>query len=128
MGTFIAGSCSVNLVLCCREQAYQNEKRQEQGIAAAKARGVRFGKPPTSGGELPQRIPAVAGQKNHRRGSSQRTRDAVVNFPKQSHSLPRCRLIEKVTRFAKRYIFCWERSKCYMQNTSSWSRIKRTGD
>jgi len=63
MGTFIA-----DLVLQILSFVSQNErenirKRQEEGIAAAKARGVRFGPPPL---EVPEDFPQIVAEwENH---------------------------------------------------------------
>ena len=47
MGTFIADLVLQILSFVSENERVNIKKRQEQGIAAAKARGVRFGRPPT---------------------------------------------------------------------------------
>lgn len=46
MGTFIADLVLQILSFVAENERANIKKRQEQGIAAAKARGVRFGRPP----------------------------------------------------------------------------------
>ncbi|MCD8223415.1 MAG: recombinase family protein [Clostridiales bacterium] len=48
MGTFIADLVLQILSFVAENERINIRKRQEQGIAAAKARGVRFGRPPIS--------------------------------------------------------------------------------
>lgn len=56
LGTFIADLVLQILSFVAENERVNIRKRQAQGIAAAKARGVRFGRPPQP---LPQNYPAV---------------------------------------------------------------------
>ena len=56
MGTFIADLVLQILSFVAQNERESIRKRQAQGIAAAKARGVRFGRPPRP---LPENFPAV---------------------------------------------------------------------
>lgn len=56
MGTFIADLVLQILSFVAENERTNIKKRQEQGIAAAKARGVRFGRPPRP---LPENYPSV---------------------------------------------------------------------
>ena len=96
MGTFLSDIVLQVLSFVAESERTNIKKRQEQGIAAAKARGCEVWQAAlASAGELPQRVPALAGRKNHRRGKGQRMWDAVANFPQQGRSLPKHRLIDK---------------------------------
>ena len=57
MGTFIADLVLQILSFVAQSERENIKKRQAQGIAAAKARGVRFGRPETP---LPPDFPAIA--------------------------------------------------------------------
>ena len=46
MGTFLSDICPASAVLCGENERTNIRQRQAEGIAAAKARGVRFGRPP----------------------------------------------------------------------------------
>ena len=56
MGTFIADLVLQILSFVAQSERENIKKRQQQGIAAAKARGVRFGRPPRS---LPANFDAI---------------------------------------------------------------------
>ncbi len=56
MGTFIADLVLQILSFVAQSERENIRKRQEQGIAAAKARGVRFGRPPRP---LPENYPSA---------------------------------------------------------------------
>ena len=56
MGTFIADLVLQILSFVAQNERESIRKRQAQGIAAAKARGVRFGRPPRP---LPENFPSV---------------------------------------------------------------------
>ena len=56
MGTFLADIVLQVLSFVAQNERESIRKRQAQGIAAAKARGVRFGRPPRP---LPENFPAV---------------------------------------------------------------------
>ncbi len=56
MGTFIADLVLQILSFVAQSERDNNRKRQEQGIAAAKARGVKFGRPKK---DLPDNFPAM---------------------------------------------------------------------
>lgn len=56
MGTFIADLVLQILSFVAQSERENIRKRQVEGIAAAKARGVRFGRPPRP---LPENFPAI---------------------------------------------------------------------
>lgn len=56
MGTFIADLVLQILSFAAEAERTNIRKRQEQGIVAAKARGVRFGRPEV---EVPQEFPRI---------------------------------------------------------------------
>ncbi len=56
MGTFIADLVLQILSFVAESERSNIRKRQEQGIAAAKARGVRFGRPEAS---VPEEFPKI---------------------------------------------------------------------
>ena len=56
MGTFIADLVLQILSFVAQNERENIRKRQEQGIAAARARGVRFGRPPLA---PPENFPAI---------------------------------------------------------------------
>lgn len=56
MGTFIADLVLQILSFVAQSERENIRKRQEQGIAAARARGVRFGRPPLA---PPENFPAI---------------------------------------------------------------------
>ena len=56
MGTFIADLVLQILSFVAQNERENISKRQEQGIAAAKARGVRFGRPAV---DLPENFPDI---------------------------------------------------------------------
>ncbi len=59
MGTFIADLVLQILSFVAESERVNIRKRQEQGIAAAKAKGVRFGRP---GLAVPREFPVIVGQ------------------------------------------------------------------
>lgn len=64
MGTFIADLVLQILSFVAESERVNIRKRQEQGIAAAKAKGVRFGRP---GLAVPKEFPAIVGQWEHKK-------------------------------------------------------------
>ena len=65
MGTFIADLVLQILSFVAQNERENIRKRQAQGIAAAKARGVRFGRPPKP---LPENFPTVCRSEERRVG------------------------------------------------------------
>ena len=59
MGTFIADLVLQILSFVAESERVNIRKRQEQGIAAAKAKGVQFGRPVLA---VPEKFPAIVGQ------------------------------------------------------------------
>lgn len=59
MGTFIADLVLQILSFVAESERVSIKKRQEQGIAAAKAKGVRFGRP---GLAVPKEFPVIVGE------------------------------------------------------------------
>ena len=59
MGTFIADLVLQILSFVAESERVNIRKRQEQGIAAARAKGVRFGRP---GLAVPREFPVIVGQ------------------------------------------------------------------
>ncbi|MDE7313369.1 MAG: recombinase family protein [Eubacterium sp.] len=59
MGTFIADLVLQILSFVAQSERENIKKRQEQGIAAAKAKGVRFGRPEV---EVPEEFPLIVGE------------------------------------------------------------------
>lgn len=65
MGTFLSDIVLQVLSFVAENERANLRQRQAEGIGAAKARGVRFGRPPRPvAGEFPQPPPGMAGQ-NH---------------------------------------------------------------
>ncbi len=82
MGTFIADLVLQILSFVAQHERENIRQRQAQGIAAAKARGVRFGRPPQAPPlQLPQRLSALAVRRHHRHRRRQGVRDPSVHLP-----------------------------------------------
>lgn len=64
MGTFIADLVLQILSFVAESERVNIKKRQEQGIAAAKAKGVRFGRPEV---EVPKEFPLIVGEWEHKK-------------------------------------------------------------
>ncbi len=64
MGTFIADLVLQILSFVAESERVNIKKRQEQGIAAAKAKGVRFGRPRT---RVPTDFPGIVGEWEEKR-------------------------------------------------------------
>jgi len=62
MGTFIADLVLQILSFVAQNERENIRKRQEEGIAAAKSRGVRFGPPPL---EVPEDFPKIVAEWEH---------------------------------------------------------------
>lgn len=63
MGTFIADLVLQILSFVAESERENIKKRQEQGIAAAKAKGVRFGRPEVA---VPKEFPVIVGAWEHK--------------------------------------------------------------
>ncbi len=63
MGTFIADLVLQILSFVAESERENIKKRQEQGIAAAKAKGVRFGRPEVT---VPDEFPLIVGEWEHK--------------------------------------------------------------
>lgn len=78
MGTFLSDIVLQVLSFVAENERTNIRKRQAEGIAADKARGVRFGRPPKP---LPENFHQVYQQwKNHRNNCSERMWNAIVDF------------------------------------------------
>jgi DNA invertase Pin-like site-specific DNA recombinase len=80
MGTFIADLVLQILSFVAQNERENIRRRQAQGIAAAKARGVRFGRRDAAGG-VPPRLPAVEGREDQRYGGGEGVRNAPGDVP-----------------------------------------------
>ncbi len=78
MGTFLSDIVLQVLSFVAENERANIRQRQAEGIAAAKLRGVRFGRPPRPpAGKLPNRLPALEIKKANRH----RRRQAMPNAP-----------------------------------------------
>ncbi len=81
MGTFIADLVLQILSFVAENERMNIRKRQEEGIAAAKAKGVRFGRPPQAfAGKLPKSLCPVEVWGNFWGGRSPGVRDGPLYF------------------------------------------------
>ena len=91
MGTFLSDIVLQVLSFVAENERANIRQRQLEGIAAAKARGVRPSAQ-TAAGELSQRLPALEGRSDFRHGGGKGVRDAPVLLPVPSG------ILRKITR------------------------------
>ena len=88
MGTFLSDIVLQVLSFVAENERTNIRQRQAEGIAAARARGVHFGRPP---GPLSENFPAVyrrwRAKKNHRHGGGEGMRYAAVHLSLPGGSL-----------------------------------------
>ena len=85
MGTFLSDIVLQVLSFVAESERSSIRQRQAEGIAAAKAKGVRSGQ--TAPGKLSQCLPPLEGRGNHRHGGGGGVRNAAVHFPISSKNI-----------------------------------------
>lgn len=101
MGTFLSDIVLQVLSFVAENERTNIRQRQAEGIAAAKMRGVRFGRPPSP---LPENFHEIYQQwKNYRISSSKSVRNAYVYFSLSSKNLRKSQII--VNRYFFRNVY-----------------------
>lgn len=95
--------------------AVSSGRRQAEGIAAAKAKGVRFGRPPKPNArEFPFCLPALENGRNHRDGSSKGMWDAPCYLPLPGRDLRKSQVVVKEVFLQKCVPFCKENMTSFL--------------
>ena len=88
MGTFLSDIVLQVLSFVAENERVSIRQRQAEGIAAAKARGVRFGRPPKPlPGKFPPAVSAMEKRQNHLHGCRKAVRNAAFHLPLSCGSL-----------------------------------------
>lgn len=105
MGTFLNDIVLQVLSFVAENERTNIRQRQAEGIAAAKARGVRFGRPPKP---LPagfsQRLSKLESRENYRNGSGKGMWDAAVHIPLPGRNLRKGQIVVSTRFYRKVYL------------------------
>ena len=117
MGTFLSDIVLQVLSFVAENERTNIRQRQAEGIAAAKAKGIRFGRPPKP---LPENfhrcLSAMEKRGNHRDGGGKGMRDAAGHVPLPGGDLRKCRLIVIDAFLQKCVPFC--KARCGGQSNN----------
>ena len=104
MGTFLSDIVLQVLSFVAENERTNIRQRQAEGIAAAKAKGVRFGRPPAP---LPEnfhhRISAMEKRQNHRHSCCKAVWDAAFHLPLSCGDLRKSQVV--VSRYFYRIVY-----------------------
>ena len=120
MGTFLSDIVLQVLSFVAENERSNIRQRQAEGIAAAKARGVRFGRPPKP---LPENFHRLYQQwKNHRNSCCKAVRDAAFHLPLSCGDLRKSQVVVsgcfyRNLYFSVKHLF-FSYKKMIPQNTS----------
>ena len=107
MGTFLSDIVLQVLSFVAENERTNIKQRQAEGIAAAKAKGVRFGRPPRPLLEkLSQLLPAVETGRDYRNSGGKGMWNAVVHLSLSCGNLRKHQIIVSVSVLQEGVLFC----------------------
>lgn len=119
MGTFLSDIVLQVLSFVAENERTNIRQRQAEGIAAAKSKGVRFGRPPSPpAGELLQRLPEMALRQNDRYGSRSTMRNATVHLSVPCQNLRKSHFFVNASFYKKVYLLAKCPQICFCTNYS----------